>query len=137
MNFNKIILGGHLTRDPVLSYLPSQTPVVECGIATNYTYTAKDGTKRESACFVDLKAFGKTADTINQYFHKGDPILIEGRLDFDQWESQDGTKRSKHRVVVESFSFVAKSGGEAAPAPKVRTPNVAAVDDDDDNDFPF
>jgi len=102
---NKLILFGRLTRDPELTYLPSQTPVVEFGIATSRKYKDNDGQLREEVCFVDCQMFGKRAEAINQYVHKGDLLLIEGRLKFDRWEAQDGTKRSKHRVFVENFEF--------------------------------
>jgi len=111
MSFNKIILMGNLTRDPALSYLPSQTPVVDIGVAVNHRYKTNDGQQREDVCFIDCRSMGKTAETINQYFKKGQSILIEGRLDFDQWEAQDGTKRSKHRVFIQSFSFVGQASG--------------------------
>jgi len=111
-NFNKIFLMGNLTRDPQLSYLPSQTAVVDFGLAVNRRWTGKDGEKREDTCFVDCRAFGQPAETINKYLSKGRPVFIEGRLDFDSWTAQDGTKRSKHRVTVERFQFL--GGGPAA-----------------------
>ncbi|OQA00614.1 MAG: Single-stranded DNA-binding protein [Planctomycetes bacterium ADurb.Bin401] len=110
-NFNKVILLGNLTRDPQLSYLPSQTPVVDFGLATNRRWTGQDGQQREEACFVDCRAFGKPAETINKYCKKGRPLLIEGRLTFDSWTGQDGTKRSKLRVTIESFQFVSSAPG--------------------------
>jgi len=116
-NYNKILLVGNLTRDPQLSYLPSQTPVVEFGLAVNRRWRAQDGQQREEVCFVDCRAYGKSAETINTYLRKGRQILVEGRLQFDQWQAQDGTKRSKHRVFVESFQFLDSQRGAAAPAP--------------------
>ncbi len=105
-NYNKIILVGNLTRDPQLSYLPSNTAVVEFGLAVNRKWKSKDGAQRESTCFVDCKAFGRTGETINNYMEKGNPILVEGRLEFDQWTANDGSKRSKHSVTVENFTFL-------------------------------
>jgi single-strand DNA-binding protein len=106
-SYNRIILMGNLTRDPQLSYTPSQTAIVDFGVATNRKWTAQDGTQREEVCFVDCRAFGKTAENINKFFKKGKPIFVEGRLSFDQWTGQDGVKRSKHRVTVDTFTFVA------------------------------
>ena len=105
-NFNKVLLLGNLTRDPQLSYLPSQTAVVEFGLAINRTWTGKDGEKKESTCFIDCRAFGRQAENVNKYLNKGNPLFVEGRLDFDSWTAQDGTKRSKHRVTVETFQFI-------------------------------
>ena len=105
-NFNKILLLGNLTRDPQLSYTPNQTAVVDFGLAVNRRWTGQDGSAREETCFVDCRAFGKQAETINKYLTKGRQVFVEGRLTFDSWTAQDGTKRSKHRVTVETFQFI-------------------------------
>jgi single-strand DNA-binding protein len=115
-SFNKILLMGNLTRDPQLSYTPSQTAVVDFGLATNRKWNAPDGAQRDETCFVDCRAFGKMAENINKFFKKGRPIFVEGRLSFDQWTGQDGVKRSKHRVTVENFTFLPGTGGGAADA---------------------
>jgi single-strand DNA-binding protein len=109
--FNKIFLMGNLTRDPQLSYLPSQTAVVDFGLAVNRRWTSRDGQNRDEVCFVDCRAFGRLAENINKYMKKGRPLFVEGRLSFDSWTAQDGTKRSKHRVTVESFQFLPGAGG--------------------------
>lgn len=114
-DYNKIILVGNLTRDPQLSYLPSQTPVVEFGLAVNRRWKGQDGQPREETCFIDCNCFGKQAETFNQYMTKGSPVLVEGRLQFDTWE-KDGQRRSKHKVNVQSFTFMGKAEGSAAPA---------------------
>ena len=109
-SYNKVMLIGNLTRDPQLSYTPSQTAVVDFGLATNRKWTAQDGSQREDTCFVDCRAFGKQAETINKYLSKGRPVFVEGRLTFDSWNAQDGTKRSKHRITVENFQFLGGGG---------------------------
>ena len=120
-SYNKIIFMGNMTRDPQLSFLPSQTPVVEFGLAANRKWKSKDGQDKEEVTFVDCVAFGTTAETIDKFFSKGKPILVEGRLQFDQWEAQDGSKRSKHKINVREFSFVGtkdEGGGQQRnPAP--------------------
>ncbi len=106
-NFNKIILCGNLTRDPVLRYLPSQMAVVDFGLAVNHKYRTKTGEEREEVLFIDVSAFGKQAEVINQYCTKGKQLLVEGRLKYDTWEDkQGGGKRSKHAVVLDNFQFV-------------------------------
>ena len=109
-----------MTRQPELTFLPSQTAVVEFGIATNRKWNDRDGNKKEEVCFVTCKCFGKQAETMNKYVSKGDPLLIEGRLSLDQWEA-NGMKHSKHWVFIESFQFIGK--GEAKqtePKPEPR-----------------
>jgi len=110
-NFNKVILAGNLTRDPELSYLPSNTAVCEFGMAVNRKYRGSDGEMREDTCFVDLTAFGKQAEVIKQYMSKGRSILVEGRLKFSSWENKEGQRRSKLTVVAEQFQFLGAPGG--------------------------
>jgi single-strand DNA-binding protein len=117
-NFNKVLLMGNLTRDPRLSYLPSQTAVIEFGLAVNRKWRSKEGEDKSEVCFVDCQAFGRTAENINKYLNKGDPLFVEGRLKFDSWTAQDGSKRSKHRVVVENFQFLRQGEKAERPANK-------------------
>jgi single-strand DNA-binding protein len=105
-NFNKVLLMGNITRDLELKYLPSQTAVCEFGLAVSRNWTGADGVKKEEVTFVDCNCFGKTAEILAKYKKKGDPLFVEGRLKLDQWEAQDGSKRSKLRVVVENFQFL-------------------------------
>ncbi|MDX1564499.1 MAG: single-stranded DNA-binding protein [Phycisphaeraceae bacterium] len=111
-NFNRVVLMGNLTRDPKLSYLPSNTPVVEIGLAVNRKFKRQDGQQKEETLFIDCNAFGRTAEVINQYLKKGRPILIEGRLKLDRWNDKEGNPRSKHNVVIENFQFVDSRGGD-------------------------
>ncbi len=106
-SYNKVLLMGNLTRDPQVKFLPSQTQVAEFGIACNRKFKGQNGEDREEVTFVDITAFGKTAELINQYFTKGKPIFIEGRLKYDQWDDKNGGgKRSKLTVVVDNFQFI-------------------------------
>jgi single-strand DNA-binding protein len=105
-SYNKVIIIGNLTRDPELSYLPSQTPVVEFSIATNRKYKDSNGAEREDSCFIDCRLYGKRAEVINKYCGKGSKLMVEGRLQLDRWEAQDGSKRSKHRIMVDDFTFI-------------------------------
>lgn len=105
-NFNKVILAGNLTRDPQMSALPSGTPVAEFGMAINRTWRTPDGQSREEVCFVDCSCFGRQAETLTKYMKKGNPLLVEGRLKYEAWESKDGQKRSRLRVVVDHFQFL-------------------------------
>lgn len=107
-NLNKVMLMGNLTRDPELRFLPNNNmPVCNLGLAVNRTWTDRQTSeKRQETTFVDLEAFARTAEVINQYFRKGSPIFIEGRLKLDQWQDREGNNRSKLKVIVESFEFI-------------------------------
>ena len=138
-NFNKVLLLGNLTRDPQLSYLPSQTAVVDFGFAVNRKWKGQDGTMKEDTCFVDCRAFGKSAENLNKFCKKGNPMFVEGRLTFNSWTTQNGSKRSKHRVTVENFQLlgvpnkVKTDGGEDIP---VKEP-VPSSEGGPDEDIPF
>jgi single-strand DNA-binding protein len=110
-SFNKVILLGNLTRDPQLSYTPNQTAVVDFGLATNRKWKDQNGNSQEETCFVDCRAFGRSAENINKYCNKGNPLLVEGHLRFSSWEAQDGSKRSKLSVTVRNFQFIGSGGG--------------------------
>jgi len=111
-SFNKVILMGNLTRDPELRTLPnSQTQVCDFSLAVNRRWKDSGGTDREEVLFIDCAAFGKTGQTIGENLTKGRPIHIEGRLRLEQWEQEDGQRRSKIRVVVEQFRFVDRKPG--------------------------
>jgi single-strand DNA-binding protein len=111
-NVNKVFLMGNLTRDVELKYTPSDQPVANIGIAVSRRYRTRDGEDREETAFVDCEAWGRTAEVMNQYLAKGRPVFVEGRLKLDQWEDREtGKSRSKLRVVVENFQFVASPGG--------------------------
>ena len=106
-NLNKVMLMGNMTRDPELKFTPKGTAVCQFGIAINRVFTVDGGEKREEVTFIDVESYGKQAETIGQYFKKGRPIYVEGRLRLDQWEDkQSGQKRSKLKVVLEGFQFI-------------------------------
>jgi len=112
-SFNKVILVGNLTRDPEVRYTPKGMAIAKLGIAVNRTWKNEAGETKEEVTFVDVDAFGRQAEVIAQYFRKGKPILVEGRLRLDQWDDkQTGQKRSKLGVVLEGFSFLDSNRAE-------------------------
>lgn len=157
-SFNKVILMGNLTRDPETRVTATGLTICKLGLAVSRSFTTKDGERREETTFVDIDAFGKQAEVITKYFRKGKPILIEGRLKLDQWEANDGQKRSKMGVVMETFQFVGNrddsdssgsnsdSGGYEQSSPPKRqaaaekpagSEDFSADEDTLDEDVPF
>ena len=126
--YNKVILMGHLTRDPENKNLPnSDTTVCNFALAVNRKWKDADGNDREEVLFIDCAAFGRIGDAIGQYLAKGRPVHIEGRLKLERWE-QDGQNRSKVRVIVEQFRFVdnrREEQAESARPAKRKVGNVA------------
>jgi|SRR5271170_3718944 len=147
-NYNKVILVGNLTRDPELRYTSKGTAIAKIGLAINRSWKSETGEIKEEVTFVDVDAFGRTAENIGQYFKKGRPIFVEGRLKLDQWEDkQTNQKRSKLGVVLETFQFLDSKGsgsgdGEAprsrpASAPKAEAPEAEPAPPPEDDDVPF
>lgn len=131
MNYNRVIIGGNLTRDPELRYSQSGTAICKFGVAINETYTS-NGEKRQNTHFVDVTVFGRTGEVINEHLRKGDPFFGEGKLDFSSWEDRStGQKRNKLAVIVERFQFV---GSKRDSSPAGSKPST---DEADYGDIPF
>ncbi len=112
VSFNRVVLAGNLTRDPELRFTSSGIPVCEFGLAVNRVRS-----KSEEVDFFDITAWRELGETIANYKKKGDPILVEGKLQYRTWEAQDGSRRSKVDVVADNVQFLGRSegGGEAGP----------------------
>ena len=111
-SFNKVILVGNVTRDPQVRYTPSGTPVTELGLAVNRQWFDKQSNSRkEDTTFVDVTVWGRTAEVAGEYLSKGRQVLIEGRLQLDQWQDKDtGQNRSKLKVVCENMTMLGGGG---------------------------
>jgi len=117
VSYNRVILAGNLTRDPELRFTGSGIPVCDFGIAVNRVRS-----KNEEVDFFNVSAWRELGETIANYKKKGDPILVEGRLQYRTWEAQDGSKRSAVDVVADNVQFLGRAGdagdggGGGAPA---------------------
>ncbi len=107
--YNKVILVGNLTRDIELRYSQSGMAIAKSAIATSRKFTS-NGEKKEEVMFIDLTFFGRSGEVANQYLRKGSKILVEGRIQFDQWVDQNGGKRSKHSINVETMQMLDSKG---------------------------
>lgn len=142
-NVNKVMLLGNLTRDPELRYTPQGAAVCEFALAMNHSYTNKQsGQKVEEVSFIDVVAWGRTAETCAEYLKKGRQVFVEGRLKQDRWESPEGKKMSKVRVIAENVTFLGARTGGGAPggaAPAGEAPAEAAGEapPEADQDVPF
>jgi single-strand DNA-binding protein len=137
-SLNRVLLAGNLTRDPEVRYTPSGTAVAELGLAINESFRNKEGELKETTCFVDIEVWGRQAETSGEYLSKGSPVLVEGRLKFEQWENQQGEKRSKLRVRGDRVQFLGsprKAEPGDAPAPRSAPSEKPAGEDEDDLPF--
>ncbi len=129
-NLNKVFLAGNLTRDPEVRYTPSGTAVSDLGVAINDSYKTKTGELKEVTTFVDVVVWGRQAETCGEYLAKGSPVLIEGRLQLEQWQTESGEKRSRLKVNADRVQFIGRPKGQKAefgdgPAPE-RKPGKAS-----------
>ena len=150
-NLNKVFLMGNLTRDPELRYIPSGTAVADLGLAINERYKDRDsGEWREKPVFVDVTVWRRQAETCSEYLSKGSPVMIEGRLQLDQWENSEGQKRSKLKVLADRVQFLSgnppKGERRSEPGGDQRQSNAASssppdfpdgATETDDDDLPF
>ena len=124
-SYNLFVGIGNITKEIALSYTPNQVPVAEFSIAINKKFG-----DRESVCFVDCKAWKKTAEFVNKHFKKGDPIMITGELAQDTWQNREGKNQSKHYVNVYKADFLPKAKSEPKPEPKSEPAPEKGFDDD-------
>ena len=111
MNLNKAFVLGNVTREPEVRSLPSGQQVVSFSIATNRNYTASNGEKKEEAEFHNIVAFGKLADIISRYVHRGSLVLIEGRIKTSNWMNPQGVKQYKTEIIAELLQMGPKGAG--------------------------
>ncbi|EMO43231.1 single-stranded DNA-binding protein [Leptospira noguchii] len=146
-DINRVTLVGRFTRDPEFKSI-NGTSLVNFSLANGRTYVS-NGEKREESHFFDCEVWGKPADIIQQYCKKGKQIAIEGRLKQDTWETPEGKKASRIRIVVENFQLLgskddsssgssvssppAASGGNSYPS----SPEYYNAADGGDDDIPF
>lgn len=114
-NVNRVFLLGNLTRDPELRQTSSGMSVSDLGVAVSETYQNKAGEMVETKCFTDVVVWGKQAEACSQYLTKGAPVMVEGRLQLDQWENEAGEKRSRLRVKADRVQFLGRRHGASEP----------------------
>lgn len=135
-DLNRTILIGRLTRDIESKYTQTGTAVASFSLAVNYTTGSKDN-RKEQVSFIDCTAWAGTAEILTQYGKKGKRIAVEGRLQQNRWDDQDGKKRSKLEVVVENFYFL--SAKESEPGNPLDGEDVTGQVDNPfaDDDLPY
>lgn len=145
MNINKFIGAGHITKDIEVRYSVKGVAVASFAVAVNRKWKGEDGQSKDEVTYINVTAFGKQAETINQYLKKGSPIYFEGRFHTESWEDKvSGQKRYASKILMESFQFVGfadRSGKENAPTKADESAKPKAVIDredvPDDDDVPF
>lgn len=107
---NKVMIMGNLTADPELRFTPQGVAVLEFTLALNNKYTKSDGQKVEEVSFIECVKFGEGAQSVCEYLKKGRQLHVEGRIKQDRWETPEGQKRSKIRVMADRLTFIGSHG---------------------------
>ncbi len=129
---NKIIVIGNLGRDPEMKYTPNGQGVTSFSVASSRKYTTSSGEQREETEWFNCSAFGKLADTCNQYLTKGKQVYVEGRLSSRTYQTESGETRHSLDINVQDIQFLGqRGGGEAVGAAEAAGHHVSGGDLDD------
>ena len=104
-SLNHVVLLGNLTHNPDLRFTPAGVAVATFSLAVNQRTRQGEGWKND-VCYIDIVVFGRQAETVAEYLTKGNLALVEGRLHWRQWETQDGQRRHQHHVVARTVQFM-------------------------------
>ena len=110
MTMNKMTIIGNLGRDPEMRYTPSGQAVTNFSVATNYKYNGSDGEPRDETEWFRISAWGRLAETCNQYLSKGRKVYVEGRLRSRSYETRDGQTRFENEIFATDVRFIDGSG---------------------------
>jgi single-strand DNA-binding protein len=105
-NINRVVLVGNLTRDPELRHTPSGTAVCSLRLAVNSRRKDQTGQWVDKPNYFDITVWGQQGESCAQYLAKGRPVAIDGRLEWREWDAQDGTKRQAVEVVADTVQFL-------------------------------
>ena len=141
-NINRVVLVGNLTRDPEIRQTPSGTSVCSLRIAVNSRRRDDSGQWTDKPNYFSISVFGNQAESCAQYLSKGRPVAIDGRLDWREWQTQDGQKREAVEIVAESVQFLGSRGdgggeNQFVPAGATATSGTDADFSGADDDIPF
>ena len=109
-NINVVVVTGNLTRDPELRQLQSGTSVCKMRIAVNTRRKGQDGNWEDKPNYFDVTVWGAQGENCANYLSKGRPVAVQGRLDWREWESQDGGKRQAVEIIADSVQFLGSRG---------------------------
>ncbi len=138
---NKVLLIGHLGRDPEIRYTPGGLAIANFSLATSEAYTTKDGNRETRTEWHRIVAFGRLAEICGEYLNKGSMVYIEGRLQTREWEDRDGNRRWTTEIVMTNMQMLDKKGAavlpeEAALPPEADIPGSSDTGQNSKNSAP-
>jgi single-strand DNA-binding protein len=129
---NKVMIIGHLGRDPELRYTPSGRPVASFSVATTRTWTNSNGERQEETEWFNVVAWGGLAEVCKQHLRKGQQVYIEGRLQTRGWEGADGKKHYRTELVAQEM-IILGSPPQGGSEPTISDDKETTSDEE----FPF
>jgi single-strand DNA-binding protein len=135
---NKVMVIGHLGRDPEMRYTPSGRPVTSFSVVTSRAWTSAEGERHEESEWFNVVAWGTLAEICNQYLTKGQQVYVEGRLQTRGWEDEEGKKHYRTELVASEMIVLGerKSGG-AGGVPSAVPAAPESEHGREDEDLPF
>ncbi len=119
LSLNSVTMAGNLTRDPEVKTLSGDLMVASLGVALNRRWKGKDGEKREEVTYVEVSAWGRTAELCGQYLRKGSAVYIEGFLKMDAWKTKEGQARQTLKIEAKTVQFLDPADDVAQPVAPV------------------
>jgi len=134
---NKVMVIGHLGRDPEMRYTPSGRPVTTFTVAVSRTWNTADGERRSETEWFNIVAWGNLAEICKQYLHKGQQVYIEGRLQTRQWEDKEGQKHKNVEVVANEMMMLGDRRENNKTSEDSNNEDDLSEPMADDDEFPF
>jgi single-strand DNA-binding protein len=131
---NKVMIIGHLGRDPEMRYTPSGKPVTTFTVATSRTWNSTDGERHTETEWFSIVTWGNLAEICKQYLTKGQQVYIEGRLQTRRWEDSEGNKHTSVEIVANEMMMLGERRDAAAAQPGEASP---ADEDQVEDEYPF
>ena len=134
---NKVMVIGHLGRDPEMRYTPSGRPVTTFTVAVSRSWNTADGERRSETEWFNIVAWGNLAEICKQYLHKGQQVYIEGRLQTRQWEDKEGQKHKNVEVVANEMMMLGDRRDNSKSTDDSNHDDDASELLADEDEFPF
>ncbi len=135
---NKVMIIGHLGRDPEMRFTPTGRPVTTFSVATSRTWNTSDGERHNETEWFNVVAWGSLAEICKQYLTKGQQVYIEGRLQTRRWEDDDGNRRSTVEIVAKEMVMLGERKSKGESGEETLTDDFSLDDSGDEEDeFPF
>ena len=131
-DLNKVMIIGHLGRDPEMRFTPSGRPVTTFTVATNRTWNTGDGERHAETEWFNIVAWGNLAEICKQYLNKGQQVYVEGRLQTRRWEDSEGVKHNNVEIVASEMMVLGEKRESAQPLN-----DLQETDYQTDDEFPF